>query len=55
MSEIRYTRVFKAGVEQKPEPYEVSDEQLDAELEAKAREEAIAEITAIKKAELKAQ
>jgi len=33
-------------------PYEVSDEQLEAELETQAREEAMAEITAKKKAEI---
>jgi len=34
-------------------PYEVSDEELDAELEERAREEAIKEITREKLAELK--
>ena len=53
MSEIRYRRIFKGGIEIETIPYEVSDEELDAELEAEARELAIKEITAKKKEELK--
>jgi len=33
---VRYARVFRNGIEQKPEPYEVSDEQLTDEAEEKA-------------------
>jgi len=64
MSEKRYVEVYTYPDSLSPEEkvpanatitleaYEVSDEQLSVELEAEAREEAIAEITKKKKAEI---
>lgn len=61
IEEVSYPKGMKAedkilsSAKIKQIPYEISDKQLDAELEAKAREEAIVEITAKKKIEIKAR
>ena len=49
MSKMRYTRVFKDGIEQTPEPYEVSDEELAEEVKAKRQANILNELDDHKK------